>query len=737
METFYKNKLDETRSALNRKDEEVKSFKQRFNEMETFYKKKLSEMRLEKEADVRCAQIEREHQQRLTEMETFYKNKLDETRSALNRKDEEVKSFKQRFNEMETFYKKKLSEMRLEKEADVRCAQIEREHQQRLTEMETFYKNKLDETRSALNRKDEEVKSFKQRWSRFYNDSFIIAMQFGNEHSGYAFSLTTREAEIDPHTKYWGEEFGLQTPKTLTCILFNEHEEFLNFGYGAKAAYLKMRGQEAKRNYFFEKFTMTLYSKNLNRSATIKAANGKSMKALKVFTEALRYLKDDALRTIGENTAGRKFTASDFTWVLTVPVSRDPSAKQFMREAAARAGIVTKGEDDRLLIPSEAQAASVWCMKLPADGFIAGSHDAVTLEQTPGTKHIVVNCKGGTIDITVHEVLDGGALKELHKASGNDFGGQTVDRKFKEFLREIFCDGVWDEYERNYPSEVQRIMYDFMYFKQVDDDVEISCPFSLGTLAQRRQDIEKFFESVRGASWDEGSIKISKERLRSFFAESLKGITDSLKEILKKHLNMEYILLVGGYAESQILRQHVIDQFGDQCKVLCPYRPQEAIIKGAVMLGRNPAAVASRKSAFTYGFADSETFDPSKHKKEKTFVVQGEEFCGDIFRKLVEEGEDVDWDETRELIFNVLEAKEYHAHVRIRFYRTERRNPLYVDEEGAEEVGSLIVRMPTTRGRKHEVKLNIKFGYTEITVTGTGLVYGSKESAMIDFMTRS
>lgn len=280
-------------------------------------------------------------------------------------------------------------------------------------------------------------------------------------------------------------------------------------------------------------------------------------------------------------------------------------------------------------------------------------------------------------------------------------------------------------------------MYDFMYFKQGDDDIQMSCPYNLGTLAQERQEIERFFESVRGASWDEGSIKISKERLRSFFAESLKGITDSLREILKKHLHVEYILLVGGYAESQILRQHVIDQFGDQCKVLCPCRPQEAVVKGAVEFGRNPAVVASRKSAFTYGFADSEKFDPSKHKKEKKSVVQGEEFCGDIFRKLVEEGEDVAWDETRELIFNVLEAKEYHTHVRIRFYRTQRRNPLYVDEEGVEEVGSLIVRMPTTRGRKHEVKLNITFGSTEITVTGTGLVYGSKESAMIDFMTRS
>lgn len=67
---------------------------------------------------------------------------------------------------------------------------------------------------------------------------------------------------------------------------------------------------------------------------TIKAANGKSMTAQKVFTESLRFMKDDALKTISGSTAGRKFLASDFTWVLTVPAIWDPSAKQFMRKAA-------------------------------------------------------------------------------------------------------------------------------------------------------------------------------------------------------------------------------------------------------------------------------------------------------------------------------------------------------------------------------------------------------------------
>ncbi|XP_072253690.1 heat shock 70 kDa protein 12A-like [Leuresthes tenuis] len=567
------------------------------------------------------------------------------------------------------------------------------------------------------------------------DESFIIAIDFGTAFSGYAYSIASKEKEIDPIMKKWGKELGLDTPKAPTCILFNEHEEAIKFGYEAKTQYINVRGEEAKKLYFFENFKMALYGTKLNRNVKIKAANGKSMTALKVFTESLRFLKDDALKTISASTAGMKFLASDFTWVLTVPAIWDPSAKQFMREAATEAGIVTEGNEHKLVIALEPEAASVWCKKLPADGFITQNHDRDALDESPGTQYIVVDCGGGTIDITVHEVQEGGALKELDKASGNDQGGQNVDRKFKEFLKEIFCDGVWDEYEKNYPSEVQKLMYDFTRLKQVDEDVQFSCPYNLGKLAQKNKDIEKFFEPVPGATWNDGSIKISKEKMRSFFAESLQGITKSLKEILKKDFSIEYILLVGGYAGSHILRQHIAKQFGRRCKLLCPARAQEAIVNGAVKFGRNPELVASRKSAYTYGIAICVKFDESQHKAEKKYTANGCDFCADIFLKLVSIGEDVGWNETREHFLYPVEPDQ--TSMKLTFYRTERKNAKYIDDWGIEEVGSFDVDMPNTSGgRNRKVKLEVKFGSTEITATGTNSVSKSKKTIKIDFLTK-
>uniref|UniRef100_A0A3Q2UWA9 Heat shock protein family A (Hsp70) member 12A.1 n=1 Tax=Haplochromis burtoni TaxID=8153 RepID=A0A3Q2UWA9_HAPBU len=427
------------------------------------------------------------------------------------------------------------------------------------------------------------------------DNSYIIAIDFGTAYSGYAFSLTKREAEIDPRLKSWGKKTSLRTPKTPTCILFDEHEKFLSFGYEAQSAYFRTRGDEARNKFFFECFKMSLYDK------------------------------------------------------------------------------------------------------------------VITFEQASGTQYIVVDCGGGTIDITVHEVLEGGALKELHKASGNDLGGQTVDKKFKEFLREIFSDRLWDEYEKKHPGEMQKMMYDISVLKENDDDdVDISCQYNLGEMAKEQQKIEKFFESLRGVSWNEGSIKISKEKVRSFFAESLNGITKSLREILKKGFTIKYILLVGGYSQSLILRQHITNQFSDQCKVLCPSHPQEAIMKGAVMFGRNPALVASRISAFTYGVSLSLRFDASKHRADKRYTNKEGEWCDGIFCVLVKENEEVGWDKTSEYSCTPIERDQ--TAITFAFYRTERniQGLMYVDEWGVEKIGSIILESPVTaRGMNREIKLQI------------------------------
>ncbi|KAM4561040.1 uncharacterized protein V3H82_015102 isoform 11-T11 [Fundulus diaphanus] len=504
------------------------------------------------------------------------------------------------------------------------------------------------------------ILAMKQVLLKVKADSPIMAIDFGSGYSGYAFNLKPREEGGETQLKRWGKELGLDSPKTPTCILFDRHKRFLKFGYEAKTAYSNMRGREADNYYIFDNFKrniLDIYEPAPGRGVRNNEKIfffSKSMTRLELFREVLRFLKDDALKTIKHHPAGGEISASDFTWVLTVPGSLKDLTKRLMTEAAVQAGLVGEDTKDKLVFALESAAALAWCLKPPPDGFITQNHSRTSQDQPPepagagtscndpaggpepgetrvlletqnqdqvaepgetrvlletqnqdqvhckmGTKilletrnpdrkrYLVVDCGDQIYRITVHEVLEGGALKMLDK----DFRRYLGEKKIKEFLREIFSHGVWREYEENFPSEVLKIMFEFIHLQHLDEDVQISCPDTLRERAQREKDIETFFASVEGASWEDGVIKISRDKLRSFFDDSLQRITERLRDVLNKNSNIGFIVLVGGLAESQMLRQFITDQFGHQYKVLCPLRPQEAVLKGAVELGRNPELV--------------------------------------------------------------------------------------------------------------------------------------------------
>lgn len=60
--------------------------------------------------------------------------------------------------------------------------------------------------------------------------------------------------------------------------------------------------------------------------------NGKSMSALTVFSESIKYLKDQFL--VNARHAGLNFRGDDIHWVLTIPAIWKDDSKQFMRESA-------------------------------------------------------------------------------------------------------------------------------------------------------------------------------------------------------------------------------------------------------------------------------------------------------------------------------------------------------------------------------------------------------------------
>ena len=102
----------------------------------------------------------------------------------------------------------------------------------------------------------------------------------------------------------------------------------------------------------------------------------------------------------------QELKTSEIRWVLTVPAIWKDGDKMLMRKAAIKAGLVGKGRDEweRLYLVLEPDAAAIYCQeKLKNQEFM----------KTPGTRFMIVDCGGGTVDITVHEGIIKEGQKEL------------------------------------------------------------------------------------------------------------------------------------------------------------------------------------------------------------------------------------------------------------------------------------------------------------------------------------
>lgn len=273
-------------------------------------------------------------------------------------------------------------------------------------------------------------------------------------------------------------------------LLLRPSGAFHSFGYSARDFYHDLPAREARQWLFFDKFKMALHhQKFIGRSTLITAANGESLPALSVFAHALRFFKELVLRQLSDQTA-MTIHNEDIRWVITVPAIWRASAKQLMREAAYEAGLGSERIPQQVLISLEPEAASIFCRQLkrhhlkpdrPAEMHLvpltAGGvkpaplkpwassggtgrlqRDSIysepVMEALPGQRYIVVDCGGGTVDITVHQVmdLDGHHLKELHRATGGPFGSIGVDLAFEHLLDGIFGADFMNHFKARLPA---------------------------------------------------------------------------------------------------------------------------------------------------------------------------------------------------------------------------------------------------------------------------------------------
>ncbi|KAI8510867.1 hypothetical protein Bbelb_117830 [Branchiostoma belcheri] len=189
----------------------------------------------------------------------------------------------------------------------------------------------------------------------------------------------------------------------------------------------------------------------LSQDTTVEDVNGKKLPALDIFAHAIRYLKDHMLEAIKLKVSSN-VTLHDngIRWVLTVPAIWDDSVRQFMTQAAYKAGIASHTNEGQLLIMTEPEATEMFCRY--------GATQTKLVDIKPGDRYMILDCGERTVDITVYEFGEDCKVKEVTTASGGDWGGTKVDEEFLKLLDAIFGADIMAQYKVEHPNEYLNLL---------------------------------------------------------------------------------------------------------------------------------------------------------------------------------------------------------------------------------------------------------------------------------------
>ncbi|KAL3885507.1 hypothetical protein ACJMK2_025560 [Sinanodonta woodiana] len=542
----------------------------------------------------------------------------------------------------------------------------------------------------------------------------VAAIDFGTTYSGWAYSFA-HQFNKDPtqiSAKVWSDGKLMSEKAPTTVLIKPDGKTFKAFGYEAEDMYAELaEAGEHRKWFYFRRFKMLLMDKiGLERELNIEDATGKELSAKTVFSMVIKYLKDDLLKEC----------------ILTVPAIWNDSAKQFMREAALEAGLSTT----KLKLALEPETASLFCRHLPLNRMIGGIYIS---KMKAGSKYVVIDAGGGTVDITVHQVIGGGRLKEIHKASGGAWGGTTVDEGYRQFLISIVGNHVFQKFVKKHMDDYLHITREFELNKRKIDPLTESTesatnqrkvvfrfPFALKDIFEEEtgEDLQAaikqtFLEQI---TLSKDKLKVDARIIKRFFDEATQSIVDHVKMFSKPALrDVSDVLLVGGFSESKML-QHAIQKEFQSKNIIVPHEAGMVVLKGAVVFGHDTGAISERIAKYTYGVSTSMPFIEDEHdEKYRRVDIDGNVHCDNLFNKHVTIGQSIQCNERF--------LSEYHApdsestSFTLRLFATQKENIKYITDAECFKVGEMDVDVDTNvlfEDRQFTVRLS--FGDTELHV---------------------
>ncbi|PKY37990.1 hypothetical protein RhiirA4_439064 [Rhizophagus irregularis] len=533
------------------------------------------------------------------------------------------------------------------------------------------------------------------------NIRVVVGLDFGTTYSGFSYSHIANENIVT--NEKWPSISG--TLKTNTVLQYDdENEEVVSWGYSALVKQPNEKKKNRKETKPVELFKLHLG--DLSEDLKVKLPKGVGCE--KVITDYLREIGKFIEKTIETCFKGIDFH-KHVLFVLTVPTEYLEKDKDIMRNCAFNAGL------ENLQFTTEPEAAAIYCIQN-----VSKEHDLLT----SGTTFMIVDCGGGTIDITIRKLIGNNQLGEVTESTGDFCGSTFIDKEFFKFLCKKLGDSAINPFRDECYGQFQYMIQKFCQHVKLPFTGDLKFSYELD-IEEVAPNLKRYIQNEIKDEMEENEwlIKIDYDDVKAMFDPVVNKIIRLIHlQLSNAQEECPTMILVGGFSESKYLQKRIKEEFQHRVKnISVPNQPIAATLRGATLYGLSLKnsdndnfdnfhyVISNRILKYTYGIKVRNYWmegDPIEKKTRNGRI--------DRFHRLAKRGDQVDINEKFTTTFTPLSQMQTSVSFRI-FYTTE-YNAKYCDESGMKQLGKLTIYLPGS-GQLDKLLFEFSFGQMEFAVT--------------------
>ncbi|CAG8498590.1 176_t:CDS:2 [Paraglomus occultum] len=499
----------------------------------------------------------------------------------------------------------------------------------------------------------------------------VVGIDFGTTFSGFALANKANPGIIETH-ETWPDRKGHL--KTNTALQYDEKWNVTKWGAPALASRPKRKKNSAAAVETKPVELFKLHLGEIEHSKKPPLPIGLDFR--KAITDYLRQLSKLIKDTLKTRWPGLEFDRHVLK-VMTVPAEYNEKARYTLRTCAYEAGLIDTMNSEHLEFTPEPEAAAIYCIKVLKEHSLQKENS-----------FLIVDCGGGTVDLTVRILKENNKLTELTERTGDFCGGSYVDKEFLKYLEKQIGSAAMRMLEEKHYAQLQYLVQEFCAivklefdgnngFGTKEIDLEEVCPVLKQYVTGDMRD------SMEEQEW---MIQLDHNTVKGFFDPVVEKIITLIENQLSAAKNnISAMFMVGGFSESKYLFKRVKQKFDARVPIIAiPSDPIAAVVRGAVLYGMNMATIETRVLKRTYGLRLATRWkkgDPIERKTETGRIK--------YFKRIVKRGTEVPVDAS--FFQGVHPSYPEQTEMDFHIYTTPNEDGKYCDDDEMEHFGSMTI----------------------------------------------